>query len=560
MIKKFIVVNPDVEVEETDENEATVIEAAWEQRLRLKEMYEKEGLNINPLCLIQIPDNKVGREKDQKLHHVLELLEILGETEESGTVAIHLSDTKTLSQKEIIKFDSSVNFLIFKQALALGWDCNRAHVMVKLRESQSESFTVQVFGRIMRMPEQKYYKNEHLNVAYVYTTVANCDVKSEKINANIILNAKIPAGDSIDLALPNWYKTRLKRVRLTQQDFSKYLKEADIDPRKFVIDITKPETTIIKDGVMTAGNFLEAQRLGETSIEETHRDTLVCRVSDNEIQDNLDSFLHTQIKGFWPSSSLIPIRRSLQERIGLLLDIDITKGKGIVQVQNIILYNKDYISEILMPLLVKYREDFEAEHNQDLVKPVDELWTPNREMMINTIAKPLREEFNLSLHMPCHVKFDSSDEERFAKFLESKNDIMKRVEWWYKNGTSSAQYLGIPYGDQQITYPDFVVLFIDESVGIFEVKGSQTKNSTANLQDTVDKARGIQEYISMLKEKGRKIIGGIVTEHQGTWKININQNYRGPEESTKDWQSFTEFILGKASVKPKSLLDKLFKK
>ena len=60
-------------------------------------------------------------------------------------------------------------FLLCKQAIATGWDCPRAKILVKLREGGSEQFNIQTIGRIRRMPEKKHYDNEILDNCYLYT-------------------------------------------------------------------------------------------------------------------------------------------------------------------------------------------------------------------------------------------------------------------------------------------------------------------------------------------------------------------------------------------------------
>jgi type III restriction enzyme len=45
-------------------------------------------------------------------------------------------------------------------------------VLQIFRRLESPIFTVQTVGRILRMPEQKFYKNDLLNVGYVYTDVS----------------------------------------------------------------------------------------------------------------------------------------------------------------------------------------------------------------------------------------------------------------------------------------------------------------------------------------------------------------------------------------------------
>ena len=58
----------------------------------------------------------------------------------------------------------------------MGWDCPRAAVLLIFRKLTSDTFTVQTVGRILRMPEQRFYCNPLLNKGYVYT-----DISKDKI-------------------------------------------------------------------------------------------------------------------------------------------------------------------------------------------------------------------------------------------------------------------------------------------------------------------------------------------------------------------------------------------
>lgn len=57
--------------------------------------------------------------------------------------------------------------VIIKQAVATGWDCPRAHILVKLRDNMDETFEIQTVGRIRRMPEAKHYENDLLDSCYL---------------------------------------------------------------------------------------------------------------------------------------------------------------------------------------------------------------------------------------------------------------------------------------------------------------------------------------------------------------------------------------------------------
>jgi len=92
-------------------------------------------------------------------------------------LAIYLSEGKR-NLENISKNGNEAEVLIFKQAIALGWDCPRAYILVLFREWHSANFSIQTVGRILRMPETQHYaENEELNKGYVYTNIANNKIR-----------------------------------------------------------------------------------------------------------------------------------------------------------------------------------------------------------------------------------------------------------------------------------------------------------------------------------------------------------------------------------------------
>lgn len=51
-------------------------------------------------------------------------------------------------ENDIKNHDAKQAFLLFKQAIATGWDCPRAKILIKLRENMSDTFSIQTIGRI----------------------------------------------------------------------------------------------------------------------------------------------------------------------------------------------------------------------------------------------------------------------------------------------------------------------------------------------------------------------------------------------------------------------------
>ena len=181
MIKRQVIMNPDIAKGFTDESELNqhLIAKALEKRNQLAEAYRKVGANINPLLLIQLPNDTSETMSSEDLaiaEQVKTYLRVVkGITEENGRLAIWLSKEKA-NLPHLEAPDNLAEVLLFKQAIALGWDCPRAAVLLIFRKLQSDTFTIQTVGRILRMPEQKFYAEELLNVGYVYT-----DISKDKI-------------------------------------------------------------------------------------------------------------------------------------------------------------------------------------------------------------------------------------------------------------------------------------------------------------------------------------------------------------------------------------------
>ena len=181
MIKEGVLLNPDVTSGYADDialNEH-LINKALEKRQQIADAYKKEGVNINPLLLIQLPNDTsdaMTADDTKIMEQVVQYLDVMkGINTDNHRLAVWLSKEKT-NLEDIERNDNITEVLLFKQAIALGWDCPRAAVLLIFRKLTSDTFTVQTVGRILRMPEQRFYRNPLLNKGYVYT-----DISKDKI-------------------------------------------------------------------------------------------------------------------------------------------------------------------------------------------------------------------------------------------------------------------------------------------------------------------------------------------------------------------------------------------
>ena len=146
------------------DDDLMLVELADKKRREIQQAYSRLGLRIRPLVLIQFPNGSqdwIDRIKDK--------LEDIGYSSNSGLVTEWFSGDHPSNPEEIKKLDGEYSFLLFKQAVATGWDCPRAKILVKLREGGTEAFNIQTIGRIRRMPERRHYDDALLDNCYIYT-------------------------------------------------------------------------------------------------------------------------------------------------------------------------------------------------------------------------------------------------------------------------------------------------------------------------------------------------------------------------------------------------------
>ena len=192
MVKKAVVLNDDFDnfikqgkiktQKLSGGSEELVIDVALKKRKELLKEFQKEGVNVNPLVLIQLPDRKTSLEDRirERAESILKNKYKISAEKDSNKLAIWLSG-EHINKENVERQDSEVEVLIFKQAIALGWDCPRAQILILFRQWHSSIFSIQTVGRIMRMPEpdKGHYKNEILNYGYVYTNLDNIEIQED---------------------------------------------------------------------------------------------------------------------------------------------------------------------------------------------------------------------------------------------------------------------------------------------------------------------------------------------------------------------------------------------
>lgn len=110
--------------------------------MRLKQELRKLGVELTPLMLVQVDST------DESVKRAQEKLLQLGFTAEQ--VATHTADEPDSGLLALAN-DESREVLVFKMAVALGFDAPRATTLVSMRAARDEDFGVQLVGRILRV-------------------------------------------------------------------------------------------------------------------------------------------------------------------------------------------------------------------------------------------------------------------------------------------------------------------------------------------------------------------------------------------------------------------------
>ena len=166
LIKKLIQINPDFppsqKFEDKDEVEF-LLERAWAKLQEVKAAFVAKKSPVNPLIVVQMPNDS-----DAQLAEVEAWFDKKGVNVVTGTLAVWLANRKD-NLEGISENCGKPKVVVIKQAIATGWDCPRAHILVKLRKNMDETFEIQTIGRIRRMPEARHYEDDVLDSCYLYT-------------------------------------------------------------------------------------------------------------------------------------------------------------------------------------------------------------------------------------------------------------------------------------------------------------------------------------------------------------------------------------------------------
>jgi len=561
LIKKDVIVNEGIS--ESDRNladkdsELLVLEKGYEKRLELLKKYQEINSIVNPLALIQIPNVDEGEAKKLVIK---DFLRDKGITEENGLLKLWCDNGVSFDKKKIRRIDDKTEFLIFKTAVATGWDCPRAQILIKFREGKSETFEIQTIGRILRTPEAKSYEDELLDNAYIFTNIQTFETTKDTYNPNRIKTLMSYVEDKKRLEfneathLRSFYRSREGNYNSADSRFYQYFLEAFMNKFGF----TKSDEIVMKfdernvdkfyqNGVSldldTKDKIISESILKSSGIDKEQSLTTglaTVKMADNDIQTVFNNLIKDNLNGLAYVRSKSPITGSIIESLCKFYDnFDRTdKSKSI---QRIVVNNYSIFASILSEATLNFKELLENDASKKGVEYDFKLESKKGYSM--DTHKEL-ENMRKSIYQPLYVLINLSSgnenklEAEFLKYLEHEQEVM----WYWENGAELMRTnFGIPYNNGTSTFqPDFIVKFKHNYIGIFDTKASER-----NKEDTRVKAKALANFINKTnKNRGNypKVIGGIVIKENNQFYVNINNEYKTYIECPKNWIVFDEII------------------
>ncbi len=531
LIKKMLVINQDFPQNiETEDQTAFLLEKALQKQRELHAAFLKGGNDINPLIVIQIPN------KSETLQDGVErYLETQGLTYENGQLAVWLSDRHE-NLEDIDKPNAISSAVIIKQAVATGWDCPRAHILVKLRDNMDETFEVQTIGRIRRMPEAKHYDNDLLDSCYLYTF-------DEKFTAGVKMALDKGALNACTLFLKNEYKD----ITLTGEQRTTVTSTRN--PQKALQAIVSYAQKELGIGTNKAENRTRLQaaeyEMSENIVKHTiSGETVTLDFSTEDmntiaVTEKLNT--HTHGRDYHHKIGKIGMEIGMEYSymntiIRKLFDKNFKYSRKILaleprEVYAFVINNADrlrhLVREAMAYELAQLSLEVPAKSYYDFRIPQSCMFTYNGEAKTQLIMKKNVYQNYLSSAAP-----RSTPEVKFEKFCEHSDS----VEWWYKNGDKGNEYFSIVYVDnsnrQKLFYPDYIIS-VGGQIWIVETKGGFDRSGNSQDIDlyTPKKFGVLKAY---LDEHGLK--GGIVRNDATTDELCICMEHYSDDIGSDDWQ------------------------
>jgi type III restriction enzyme len=535
------------------DDDLLLLDLADKKRKEIQTEYDRRGLKIRPLVLIQFPNGN-----DEWIARIKNALDDLGYSENSGLVTSWFSGDHPDKPEEIKQLDGQYAFLLFKQAIATGWDCPRAKILVKLREGGTERFNIQTVGRIRRMPERKHYECDLIDNCYIYTLdsefqegLTNSLSKSfytylykKKTNAPSILLQKESLNGSDRYAVNPQAVVEVVRQQV--------LKECDLDR----------DGKLSKHNMEVTKGYVFGTKLKIESIEGVARTTRDVRklnkffAGEHQIDNKYDGFIIRDAKRRIAraigvdenisNNALKVLFGPLDKQLSLMSqeEIDFEEKNKLIEDMSLREYNAFLVNN--RERLVDVFSEISADKIADIQKtdilvsnwgiPREQYYKQHKKMASTAVLeKNMFVDYGNNILMQPNRSFTEVSFEDWCEKYDA-------VKWYYTNGDKGDEFFSIVYRKAFIRsnfYPDYIIQLTNGNVWIIEAKGGMAADGTSNNIDPFAKHKfeALKEYSSHHPEVKWGFVRAV-----GTQIYLSNTEWSEDMTNRSIWKPIEEFI------------------
>lgn len=555
LIKKVIHVNPGFPMQiDLDGGEGGktryLLEKALAKRTELAMAFQRAGSAVNPLILVQLPNSS-----DALLDTVEEWFAERHIDVAGGTFAVWLANRKD-NVEGLTKNDAPQVAVVIKQAVATGWDCPRAHILVKLRENMDERFEIQTIGRVRRMPEARHYGNDVLDGCYLFTfderftagvigSASDKDVGVEKV----FIKGKYKAFSLVKEQRTSVAETRDAAVALSSVS-EWFHKEYGLG-RDFGKNRMKLETAGYVFGERIVATTLSGDAATTSQMKSANRTMNTVEVGEAVSTHRHGRDFHHSI-GVIGEANALPYddARTILYRVFGTNPTDVAKCLRLepAAMYAFVINNEkrlrdDFIKALSVALKLTTSGNKTVE--KEFRFPHEYLCSYSKTAKNqNASAKNVYDGYPMSAMT---AKTRSSGEMKFEKWCESE----RRVEWVYRNGDKGEEFFSLVYEDnsehQRLFFPDYVICAGGQT-WIIEVKGGwNASGASENIDPYVEKkAHALKAYCAK-----HGVHGAFVGHDEGEDILMATEDGYSEDCNAPCWRPISEVLFphGRASVR-----------
>lgn len=508
LITREVVINDQLSQDNQYGDDEEFLDAANDKRIAIKQAYAKLDKDINPLVLIQFPDEKkLDDEINNKVENVKAYLTQELDIDDKD-IAIWLSD-KHENTENISRNNSNIKYLFMKQAVSTGWDAPRAKILVKLRLNTSARFTIQTIGRIRRMPEQRHYNNSLLDDSFVYSNDEQyvLDIINNNAGGKLTQMSLKPdvSPDIFNLTMLKRKSFMHKNLRdVTRKLRHEFEKEFDLNKKyqsernkkqlekygwhfgaEVLYDIPYGEVEKLSDFASLAKKTVVQPIIQTRQYGYRYDAAISLLIPYLHVGHNLgdiraviaDLFDYNQ-----SGSEVEPILKlNPRERFGFVIN----NAKKLRDVAK----RMDADDRFVVMTLAEATDSYKFNHINYRVRERDGY-------LDDDTKKPLLKKNIYTGYTESNWLKQSKGE----KMFESQAEKIPQIKWIYRSKDHGEEYFSIPYdNDTRDFYPDYLVKTQDGQTYIIEIKGKD------NIDDyAASKFESLKHYVNTELAHGAK--------------------------------------------------------